>query len=94
MQGPDYAVFTELSPDSKLMTPGFNTGVFTDTNSRRGHSIRCDFETGSITLAPGSYHVTGFSMSTYNSGDEHPEMTTIRSPALPAIAGCGPTIRR
>jgi hypothetical protein len=77
----EYAVFTELSPDNKLMTPGFNTRVFTDVDSRWGNSIRCDFKTGLITLAPGTYHLTGFSMVTYNSGSEPPEMTTIRSPA-------------
>jgi len=81
MQGQEYAVFTELSPDNKAMTPGFNTRVFTDVDSQRGNSIRCDFKTGAITLAPGSYHITGFSMSTYNSGGEPPEMTTVRSPA-------------
>jgi hypothetical protein len=81
MQGQDYAVFTEFSPDTKMMTPGFNTRVFTDVDSQRGNSIRCDFKTGAITLAPGSYHITGFSMSTYNSGGEPPEMTTVRSPA-------------
>jgi hypothetical protein len=80
MQG-QYAVFTEFSPDNKTMTPGFNTRVFTDVDSQRGNSIRCDFKTGAITLAPGSYHITGFSMSTYNSGGEPPEMTTVRSPA-------------
>ena len=81
MQGPEYAVFTELSPDNKMMTPGFNTRVFTDVDLQRGNSIRCDFKTGAITLAPGSYHITGFSMATYNSGGEPPEMTTVRSPA-------------
>src|SRR5262245_599770 len=81
MQGPEYAVFTELSPDTKAMSPGFNSRVFTDVDSRRGDSIRCDFKTGAITLAPGSYHITGFSMATYNSGGEPPEMTTVRSPA-------------
>jgi hypothetical protein len=81
MPGPDYAVFTEFSPDTKAMTPGFNARVFTDCDSQRGNSIRCDFKTGVITLAPGSYHVTGFSMATYNSGGEPPEMTTVRAPA-------------
>ena len=81
MQGQEYAVFTEFSPDNKTMTPGFNTRVFTDVDSQRGNNIRCDFKTGAITLAPGSYHITGFSMSTYNSGGEPPEMTTVRSPA-------------
>jgi hypothetical protein len=81
MPDQEYAVFTEFSPDTKAMTPGFNTRVFTDTDSRHGSSIRCDFKTGAVTLAPGSYHITGFSMVTYNSGTEPPEMTTIRSPA-------------
>jgi hypothetical protein len=81
MQGPEYAVFTEFSPDNKAMSPGFNIRVFTDVDSRRGNSISCDFKTGAITLAPGSYHITGFSMATYNSGSEPPEMTTVRSPA-------------
>lgn len=94
MQGPDYAVFTEFSPDSKAMTPGFNTRVFTDVDSQQGHSIRCDFSTGIITLAPGSYHITGFSMATYNSGGEPPEMSTIRAPAAAGycrLRTCGPT---
>jgi hypothetical protein len=91
MQGQEYAVFTEFSPDNKTMTPGFNTRVFTDVDSQRGNSIRCDFKTGAITLAPGSYHITGFSLSTYNSGGEPPEMTTVRSPAA---AGCELTTRR
>lgn len=81
MRGPDYAVFTEFSPDTKAMTPGFNTRVFTDCDSQRGNSIRCDFKTGIVTLAPGSYHITGFSMVTYNSGGEPPEMSTVRAPA-------------
>jgi hypothetical protein len=81
MQGQDYAIFTEFSPDTKAMIPGFNIRVFTDCDSQRGNAIRCDFKTGVITLAPGTYHITGFSMATYNSGCEPPEMSTIRSPA-------------
>ncbi len=96
MQGQDYAVFTEFSPDTKMMTPGFNTRMFTDVNSQRGDRIRCDFKTGAITLAPGSYHITGFSMSTYNSGDEPPEMTTVRSPAAAGycrLRTCDPKVK-
>lgn len=81
MPGPDYAVFTEFSPDTKAMTPGFNIRGFTDCDSQQGNSIRCDFKIGVITLAPGSYHITGFSMATYNSGGEPPEMSTVRAPA-------------
>src|SRR5262249_38793525 len=58
MQGQEDAVFTEFSPDNKMMTPGFNTRVFTDVDSQRGNSIRCDFKTGAITLAPGSGGLT------------------------------------
>jgi hypothetical protein len=76
----EHAVFTELSPANKLMKPGWNTRVFTDTDSRKGNSIQCDFTTGIVTLAPGAYHLTGFSMVTYN-GTVPPEMTEIRAPA-------------
>ena len=81
MQAHDYAVFTEFSPASKAMLPGWNTRVFTDVASTPGGTIRCDFTTGIITLTPGSYHITGFSTVTYNSGGEPPEMSTIRAPA-------------
>ncbi len=79
--GHDYAVFTELSPESKLCKAGFNTRVFTDTDVRKGNSIQCDMATGVITLAPGLYHITGMSIAPYFSPNEPPEMTTIRSPA-------------
>ena len=81
MQLPAYAVFTELSPETKAMQKVWNTRVFTDTDSQRGDGIQCDFATGIITLAPGSYHITGFSTVTYNSGSEPPETSTIRVPA-------------
>lgn len=76
---PEYAVFTELSPTSKLMTAGWNRRVFTDTDARKGNAIQCDFATGIVTFAPGAYHITGFSMVTYNTGDEPPETTTVRA---------------
>ena len=78
---PEYAVFTELSPDSKPMLPGWNRRVFTDTDARRGNAIQCDFATGIVTLAPGTYHITALSMVAYTTGTEPPETTTIRSPA-------------
>lgn len=77
----EYAVFTEFSPDSKPMAPGWNRRVFTDTDARKGHAIQCDFATGIVTLAPGAYHLTGLSMVAYTTGTEPPETTTIRSPA-------------
>jgi hypothetical protein len=77
----DYAVFTELSPETKPMKSGWNRRVFTDTDVRKGSAIQCDFATGIVTLAPGAYHLSGLSMVTYLTGDEPPETTTIRSPA-------------
>lgn len=77
----EFAVFTELSPATKLLKSGWNTRVCTDTDVRQGDSIQCDFETGLIALAPGSYHLSGFSMVVYDSGGEPPEMATIRAPA-------------
>jgi hypothetical protein len=80
-RGLDYAVFTELSPESKLLKGGWNTRVFTNTDSRKGNAIECDFATGIVTVAPGVYHITGISIVAYNSGGEPREMTTIRAPA-------------
>ncbi len=77
----DYAIFTELSPDSKLLKGGWNTRVFTNTDSRKGNAIQCDFATGIVTVAPGVYHISGLSIVAYTSGGEPPEMTTIRAPA-------------
>ena len=77
----EYAIFTELSPETKPMKSGWNRRVFTDTDVRKGSAIQCDFTTGIVTLAPGAYHISGLSMVTYLTGDEPPETTTIRSPA-------------
>ena len=77
----EYAVFTEFSPATKVLKGGWNTRVYTNTDAKQGDSIRCDFETGLITLAPGSYHISGYSMVVYDSGGEPPEMATIRAPA-------------
>jgi hypothetical protein len=79
--GLDYALFTELSPESKLLKGGWNTRVFTNTDSRKGNAIQCDFATGTVTVAPGLYHINGMSIVAYDSGGEPPEMTTIRAPA-------------
>src|SRR4051812_31212668 len=54
----DYAVFTELSPESKPLKAGWNARVFTDTDSRKGNAIQCDFATGIVTVAPGLYHIS------------------------------------
>jgi hypothetical protein len=101
-QGPaaralDYAVFTELSPASKLLKGGWNTRVFTSTDSRKGNAIQCDLASGIVSLAPGVYHIGGMSMVAYDSGTEPPEMTTIRAPASAGYCrlrtlGAGPVL--
>lgn len=77
----DFAIFVEYSPQNKKMMPGWNRRVFTDTEARKGDSIRCDSVTGVVTLAPGSYHLSGLSIVGYDSSKEPPEMTATRSPA-------------
>ena len=77
----DYAVFTELSPDSKPAKPGWNRRVFTDTDVCKGSAIQCDFTTGIVTLAPGAYHVSGLSAVAYFTKDDPPETIVPRSPA-------------
>lgn len=77
----DYAVFTEFSPQTKPMKPGWNRRIFTDTDAQKGSSIRCDFATGIVSLVPGLYHLSGLSTVAYDSGNEPPETTTVRAPA-------------
>ncbi|MBM3648181.1 MAG: hypothetical protein FJX11_10360 [Alphaproteobacteria bacterium] len=77
----EYAAFTEFSPNTKPMKPGWNRRVFTDTDARRGTAIQCDFTTGIVTLAPGTYHFSGLSMVTYYTDSDPAETTAIRSPA-------------
>jgi hypothetical protein len=60
---------------------GWNTRVFTSTDSRKGNAIQCDFANGIVTVAPGVYHISGMSIVAYDSGSEPPEMATIRAPA-------------
>ena len=87
--GPDYAVFTEMSPESKLLKAGWNTRIFTDTDARNGKAIQCDFATGIMTLAPGVYHISGLSIVTYNTGGSLPKWRRSALPPPPAIAACG-----
>jgi len=77
----DYAVFTEYSPQNKKLLPGWNRRIFTDTDSRKGNGIQCDFKTGIVSLVPGTYHLSGISIVAYDSSTAPPEMTTTRSPA-------------
>jgi hypothetical protein len=79
---PCYAVFSEFSPTLKPMQPGMNTRVFNhvDAHSSDG-AIDLDESTGVITLAPGTYHMTGFSTTIYYTGKEPPGTVEPRSPA-------------
>lgn len=77
----DYAVFTELSPEPKKMKSGWNRRIFTNTDVRKGSAIQCDLATGIVTLAPGTYHLSGYSIAAYYIGNEPPETTTTKSPA-------------
>jgi hypothetical protein len=80
----EYAVFTEFSPDTKPMKPGWNRRMFTNTDIRKGNAIQCDFATGIVTLAAGTYHLNGMSTVTYHTGNEPKETTTIKAPAASA----------
>jgi hypothetical protein len=75
-----YAVFAEHSPTTKLMQPGMNTRVFNQVEAQAGTGIDLDMNTGAITLAPGTYHITGFSSTAYATV-EPPEMVATRAPA-------------
>jgi len=77
----DYAVFTELSPDTKPAKPGFNRRVFADTDINKGSAIQCDLTTGIVKLAPGTYQISGHSMVAYFTNDDPPETIVTRSPA-------------
>lgn len=78
----DYAIFSEFSPASKAMQPGWNRRVFTTVESRKGNAIQCDLATGVVTLAPGTWHLSGFSMVVYNDPATPGAMAPIRSPAV------------
>lgn len=76
-----YAVFAEHSLSTKMMEPGMNTRVFNTIEVvPTTDEISLDTETGVITLAPGTYHITGFSTTAYAT-DEGPGMVATRAPA-------------
>ena len=76
----EYATFSEFSPADKMMKPGWNRRIFTDTGARKGSGIQCDTTTGVVSLPPGTWRLSGYSTVTYND-KEPPEMTTVRAPA-------------
>ena len=58
-----YAIYAEYSPDSKKMKEGWNRRAFTHVEAQSGDRIGLHRVTGVITLAPGTYHMTGFPRS-------------------------------
>lgn len=67
-----YAVFGEYAEGrNKLMQPGFNRRVFQRIDSQAGQGIRLNGD-GTITIAPGTYRINGFSMVTQQLGFSPP----------------------
>jgi hypothetical protein len=60
----EFAVYSEYSDSDKPMQPGANTRVFNTIEVPSGGSIKLDKNTGVITLAPGTYHITASSIVT------------------------------
>lgn len=59
-----YAVYAEFAKDSNIiMKNGLNRRVFDTAEAQYGSNIALEKD-GSITLQPGTYHITGFSMVT------------------------------
>jgi hypothetical protein len=59
-----YAIYAEFALDSNiLMKPGLNRRVFNTTEAQHGADIKLEKD-GSITLQPGTYHISGFSLVT------------------------------
>ena len=72
---PSYAVYAEYAREAnKLMKNGLNRRVFNKVESQAGADIRLNPD-GSITLLPGTYHITGTSTVT---------MQTTYAPPVPA----------
>ncbi len=66
--GGSYAIYAEFARDANvLMKDGLNRRVFNTTEAQRGADIALEKD-GSITLLPGTYRMTGFSMVTLQAG--------------------------
>ena len=62
--GKSYAIYAEYARDSNvIMKGGINQRVFNVTEAQSGEDIKLEKD-GSITLQPGTYRLTGFSMVT------------------------------
>jgi len=73
---PSYAIYAEYArKENKIMKDSLNRRVFDSVEVQSGKDIKLE-EDGSITLEPGTYRLTGFSMVTMQS--------TMQAPAVPA----------
>jgi hypothetical protein len=61
--GQSYAIFAEFAKANVLMKDGLNRRLFNTTEIRHGNAIALEND-GSITLLPGTYHISGFSLVT------------------------------
>ena len=58
-----YAIYAEFAKANVVMQPGLNRRVFNTTEAQHGSNIALNPD-GSITLQPGTYHLSGFSLVT------------------------------
>lgn len=72
-RAPEYAVYGEYARESnKKMANGLNRRVFNKTEAQAGNAIRLSSD-GCITLEPGTYRLTGFSMVSMQTGFAPPQ---------------------
>lgn len=60
-----YAVFTDFAKERITMKGGTNVRKFNDVKQHGGDFISYDSNTGYVLLAPGTYHITGYSITTF-----------------------------
>ena len=60
-----YVVYTELGKSQVAMKPGSNVRVFNSVHGDAGTFIVYDPATGILTLAPGTYRINGYSITTF-----------------------------
>lgn len=69
----NYAIYAEFARDSNvLMKGGLNRRVFNVTEAQQGSDIRLEKD-GSISLQPGTYRITGFSIVTMQNAFSAPK---------------------
>lgn len=60
-----YVVYTELGKSQVAMKPGSNVRLFNSVHGDGGPFIVYDPSTGILTLAPGTYRINGYSITTF-----------------------------